>query len=89
MRRLRNLVPAFAILTGLCAAVPAEADIATSAEHAIIMDGETGQVLWAKDADASTPPEERARLRSIYAEMSAGVPVPRGCTTIPAYRKEG
>jgi hypothetical protein len=45
--------------------------------------------LYEAITDAGTPPEERARLRSIYREMSAAVPVPRGCTTIPDYRKEG
>jgi hypothetical protein len=45
--------------------------------------------LYEAITDAGTPPEERARLRSMYAEMSAAVPVPRGCATIPDYRKEG
>jgi hypothetical protein len=45
--------------------------------------------LYEAVTDPATPPEERARLRSIYGEMSAAVPVPRGCTTIPDYRKEG
>jgi hypothetical protein len=45
--------------------------------------------LYEAITDAGTPPEERARLRSIYAEMSAAVPVPRGCATIPDFRKEG
>jgi hypothetical protein len=44
--------------------------------------------LYEAITDAATPPEERARLRSIYADMSAAIPVPRGCTTIPDYRKE-
>ena len=44
--------------------------------------------LYEAITDAATPPEERARLRSIYAELSAAIPVPRGCTTIPDYRKE-
>jgi hypothetical protein len=48
-----------------------------------------GHSLYEAITDPATPPEERARLRSIYAEMSAAVPVPRGCATIPAYRKEG
>jgi hypothetical protein len=39
--------------------------------------------------DLATPPQERERLRSIYGEMSAAVPVPPGCTTIPDYRKQG
>ncbi len=45
--------------------------------------------LYEAITDAGTPPEERVRLRSIYADMSASVPVPRGCATIPDYRKEG
>ena len=45
--------------------------------------------LYEAIMDAGTPPEERARLRRIYAGMSAEVPVPPGCTTIPYYRKEG
>jgi hypothetical protein len=48
-----------------------------------------GHSLYEAITDPATPPEERARLRSTYAEMSAAVPVPRGCATIPAYRKEG
>jgi hypothetical protein len=43
--------------------------------------------LYEAITDPATPPEERARQRSVYAEMSATVPVPRGCATIPAYRK--
>jgi hypothetical protein len=45
--------------------------------------------LYEAITDPASPHEERARLRSIYADMSAAVPVPRGCTTIPDYRKEG
>jgi len=45
--------------------------------------------LYEAITDAGTPPEERARLRSIYGEMAAAVPVPRGSGTIPDYRKEG
>ncbi len=63
MRRLRTLVPVFAIMMAFAA--PARADIATSAEHAIIMDGETGQVLWAKDAETSTPPASMSKLMTL------------------------
>ena len=45
--------------------------------------------LYEAITDPATPPQERERLRSIYGEMSAAVPVPPGCTTIPDYRKEG
>ena len=64
MRRLHSLVPL--LLTALVVAtVPARAEIATSAEHAIIMDGETGQVLWTKDADTPTPPASMSKLMTL------------------------
>ena len=65
MRRFRNLVPMFAAFAALAVAAPAEADIGTAAEHAIIMDGETGQVLWAKDADTATPPASMSKLMTL------------------------
>lgn len=43
----------------------AEAAIETAAEHAIIMDGDTGQVLWAKDADTPTPPASMSKLMTL------------------------
>jgi hypothetical protein len=45
--------------------------------------------LYEAIGDLGTPPEQRARLRAIYADMSAAIPVPPGCTAIPDYRKEG
>jgi D-alanyl-D-alanine carboxypeptidase (penicillin-binding protein 5/6) len=75
MRRFRNFVPAFAALAALAVSLPAYADIATSAEHAIIMDGETGQVLWAKDADTATPPASMSKLMTLellFQRMKAG-----------------
>jgi hypothetical protein len=45
--------------------------------------------LYEAIGDLSTPPEQRARLRAIYADMSAAIPVPPGCTAIPDYRQEG
>src|ERR1700759_4613259 len=43
----------------------AQADIATSAEHGILMDGDTGQVLWAKSAFAPMPPASMSKLMTI------------------------
>jgi D-alanyl-D-alanine carboxypeptidase (penicillin-binding protein 5/6) len=43
----------------------AQAAIETGAEHAVIMDGETGQVLWAKDADVATPPASMSKLMTL------------------------
>ncbi len=65
MRRLR---PAICLLF-VClfaAASPAFAQaIDTSAEHAIIMDAATGQVLWAKDAYTPVPPASMSKLMTL------------------------
>jgi hypothetical protein len=45
--------------------------------------------LYEAIRDLSTPSEQRARLRAIYTDMSAAIPVPPGCTAIPDYRQEG
>jgi hypothetical protein len=45
--------------------------------------------LYEAITDLSTPFEQRARLRAIYADMSSAIPVPPGCTAIPDYRKDG
>ncbi|HWU26286.1 MAG TPA: D-alanyl-D-alanine carboxypeptidase family protein [Rhizomicrobium sp.] len=63
MQRLRNLV--LLVSLALAVATPVSADVATSAEHAVIMDGETGQVLWAKDADTATPPASMSKLMTL------------------------
>jgi len=65
MRHFRKLVPMLAALAAFAVSAPAYADIGTSAEHAIIMDGETGQVLWAKDADTPTPPASMSKLMTL------------------------
>src|ERR1700759_5495475 len=44
---------------------PAAAAISTNAEHALIMDGNTGQVLWAKDAFVPMPPASMSKLMTI------------------------
>ena len=37
----------------------------TTAEHALLMDGDTGQVLWAKDAEAPVPPASMSKLMTL------------------------
>jgi D-alanyl-D-alanine carboxypeptidase (penicillin-binding protein 5/6) len=49
----------------LLLASPAAADIATNAEHAVIMDGDSGQVLWAKDATVAMPPASMSKLMTL------------------------
>jgi len=49
----------------LLGAAPAAAAIATSAEHGLIMDADTGEVLWAKDAFAPMPPASMSKLMTL------------------------
>jgi serine-type D-Ala-D-Ala carboxypeptidase (penicillin-binding protein 5/6) len=63
MPRLRILFAMLAVL-GLVAA-PASAVMGTSAEHALLMDGETGQVLWAKDGFAPMAPASMSKLMTL------------------------
>ena len=49
----------------LLLAAPARAEIATSATHAILMDAESGEVLWAKDAYTPVPPASMSKLMTI------------------------
>lgn len=43
----------------------AQALIFTDAEHAVLMDGDTGEVLWAKDADTPMPPASMSKLMTL------------------------
>ncbi|HTT99831.1 MAG TPA: D-alanyl-D-alanine carboxypeptidase family protein [Rhizomicrobium sp.] len=53
-----------ALFIGL-ALQPASAAISTTAEHALLMDGDTGQVLWAKDAFVPMPPASMSKLMTV------------------------
>jgi serine-type D-Ala-D-Ala carboxypeptidase (penicillin-binding protein 5/6) len=46
-------------------ALPAQAAIETSAEHGLIMDSQTGQVLWQKDGLTPMPPASMSKLMTI------------------------
>jgi D-alanyl-D-alanine carboxypeptidase (penicillin-binding protein 5/6) len=46
-------------------ALPASAALETAAEHAVLMDGESGQVLWAKDATTPSPPASMSKLMTL------------------------
>ena len=63
-RRLpSNLALAFSLLAAL--ALPAQAAIDTGAEHGLIMDAQTGQVLWQKDGMTPMPPASMSKLMTI------------------------
>jgi len=49
----------------LLVAVPASAEITTTAQHGIIMDADTGAILWAKDAYTPMPPASMSKLMTI------------------------
>jgi D-alanyl-D-alanine carboxypeptidase (penicillin-binding protein 5/6) len=53
------------ISTFLAVALPAQAAIETSAEHALLMDAQTGQILWQKDGMAPMPPASMSKLMTI------------------------
>ena len=62
------LRPILAALAALLSCVPALAQddqIATPARHAIIMDYDTGAVLFEKDADTPTPPSSMSKLMTV------------------------
>lgn len=63
MRRFRLL----ALLLLAFGAMPmsAQAAVETAAEHAILMDGQTGQILWTKDAFTATPPASMSKLMTL------------------------
>ena len=60
MRRLFVL-----LLSLLVLATPAFAAIDTSAEHGLLMDAATGQVLWQKDGLAPMPPASMSKLMTL------------------------
>ena len=61
LRRLSLLV--LSAFLGLVA--PAQAAIETSAEHGLLMDAQTGQVLWQKDGMTPMPPASMSKLMTI------------------------
>ena len=60
----RRLGIAIALLAGLLLA-PAQADIATTAKHGLLMDAQSGQILWQKDAETPMPPASMSKLMTL------------------------
>ncbi|MGH6875758.1 MAG: D-alanyl-D-alanine carboxypeptidase family protein [Rhizomicrobium sp.] len=65
--RLLRLVSPLLVAIGITAfgAQSALAAMETAAEHAVLMDGETGQVLWAKNATIPSPPASMSKLMTL------------------------
>ena len=55
----------FACAVFACAVLPAQAAIDTSAEHGLLMDAATGQVLWQKDGMVPMPPASMSKLMTL------------------------
>ncbi len=60
MRRFLMVLPLL-----FAAMVPAHAAMETSAEHALLMDGDSGQVLWQKDGLTPQPPASMSKLMTL------------------------
>jgi D-alanyl-D-alanine carboxypeptidase (penicillin-binding protein 5/6) len=60
-RRMGVAIVLFACL----ATAPALADIATTARHGLLMDAQSGQVLWQKDAETPMPPASMSKLMTL------------------------
>ncbi len=60
---LRRFAAALVLLAA--ALLPAQAAIQTSAKHALLMDAQTGQVLWQKDGLLAMPPASMSKLMTI------------------------
>jgi D-alanyl-D-alanine carboxypeptidase (penicillin-binding protein 5/6) len=54
-----------ALLFAALGAAPASADITTTANHALLMDADSGEVLWAKDAYVPMPPASMSKLMTV------------------------
>jgi len=63
MRRFHLIAIASALIVTLAA--PCQAGVDTSAEHAILIDADSGQILWAKDAFAPMPPASMSKLMTL------------------------
>jgi D-alanyl-D-alanine carboxypeptidase (penicillin-binding protein 5/6) len=64
MRRFR-LLPALGFLLVAATSPAAAAALDTTAEHALLMDGDSGQVLWEKDGRAPMPPASMSKLMTL------------------------
>src|ERR1700761_7704827 len=64
LRRILVLLPLLLALA-FWAGNPALAAVDTSAEHGLIMDADTGQVLWQKDGMVAMPPASMSKLMTM------------------------
>lgn len=68
---LRKGLAGLALLLAACLGAPAQEAVESKAGQAILIDGETGAVLFAKDADAPVQPASLAKLMTVELAFKA------------------
>lgn len=63
-RFLLSVLPVVAVMTAALA-IPAEAGLDTAAEHGVLMDADTGQILWDKAGNVAVPPASMSKLMTL------------------------
>jgi len=61
----RLIGAAFVVICAGLSLTPAEAGITTTANHALLMDAQSGDVLWQKDAQTPMPPASMSKLMTL------------------------
>ena len=64
MIMFRRIGAVLSVFAGLSLAT-AQADISTTANHALLMDAQSGEVLWQKDAQTPMPPASMSKLMTL------------------------
>jgi D-alanyl-D-alanine carboxypeptidase (penicillin-binding protein 5/6) len=62
---LRLIGAALVVICAVLSLASAQADIATTANHALLMDAQSGEVLWQKDAETPMPPASMSKLMTL------------------------
>jgi D-alanyl-D-alanine carboxypeptidase (penicillin-binding protein 5/6) len=62
---IHRLIGAFFVICFGLGLSTAQADITTTANHALLMDAQSGEVLWQKDAETPMPPASMSKLMTL------------------------
>src|SRR5690349_11431355 len=62
---IHRLIGAFFVICFGLGLSTAQADITTTANHALLMDAQSGDVLWQKDAETPMPPASMSKLMTL------------------------
>src|SRR6478735_109953 len=65
MRRFRFAALSLFLFSPIATSPAVAEAVQTTAEHAVIMDADNGQVLWAKDAYTAVPPASMSKLMTL------------------------